>query len=247
MGLPSYSVRSSNSAGFNWPLLYLAVTLTSLGSLLLELSLTRIFSVVFYYHMAFLAISIALFGMGAGGVFSYVVASWRGNLFRNIGALSVINSGLVAVAVCTVLAQKESPGLPQFVLIYFTNALPFFVTGAILSLVISDTVGRVNRVYFFDLLGAAGGCLLLIPLLNQAGKAGGPNTTLSVAVLFAAAAAIWFNLGKSRIGRVVSVGVALAFTLLVIVNSRTGWIDVTYAKGQKLQNEKFVRWNSFSR
>jgi predicted membrane-bound spermidine synthase len=247
MGLPQSSPRSSASPGFNWPLLYLAVALTTLGTLLLELSLTRIFSVVFYYHMAFLAISIALFGMGAGGVFSYVVVGWKGNLFRKIGTLSVINCLLVTVAVCTVLAQKETPGFAAFALIYFTNALPFFITGAILSLVISDTVDRVNRVYFFDLLGAAGGCLLLIPLLNQAGKAGGPNTTLSVAVLFAAAAAIWFNLGKSRSGRVVSVGVALAFTLLVIVNTKTGWIDVRYAKGQKLQNEKFVRWNSFSR
>ena len=218
-----------------------------MGTLLLELSLTRIFSVVFYYHMAFLAISIALFGMGAGGVFSYVVAGWEGNLFRKIGTLSAINCLLVTLAVLTVLAQKETPGYTEFALVYFTNALPFFITGAILSLVISDTVERVNRVYFFDLLGAAGGCLLLIPLLNQAGKAGGPNTTLSVAVLFAAAAAIWFNLGKSRTGRVVSVGVALAFTLLVIVNTKTGWIDVRYAKGQKLENERFVRWNSFSR
>ncbi len=218
-----------------------------MGTLLLELSLTRIFSVVFYYHMAFLAISIALFGMGAGGVFSYVVAGWRGDLFRKIGVLSVINCLLVAVAVCTVLAQRSNPGFFQFAIIYFTNALPFFITGTIVSLVISDTVDRVNRVYFFDLLGAAGGCLILIPLLNQAGKAGGPNTTLSVAVLFAAAAAIWFNLGKSRTGRVVSVGVALAFTLLVIVNSKTGWIDVRYAKGQYLQSERFVRWNSFSR
>src|ERR1039457_5129028 len=204
--------------------------MTTLGTLLLELSLTRIFSVVFYYHMAFLAISIALFGMGAGGVFSYVVAAWPGNLFRKVGVLSAVNCLLVAVAVWTVLAQRETPDTAHFALIYFTNALPFFITGAIISLVISDTVERVNRVYFFDLLGAAGGCLVLIPLLNQAGKAGGPNTTLSVAVLFAAAAAVWFNLGKSRTGRLVSVGVALAFTLLVIVNSKTGWIDVRYAK-----------------
>jgi predicted membrane-bound spermidine synthase len=247
MELPSPPSRSSTAPGFNWALLYLAVALTTLGTLLLELSLTRIFSVVFYYHMAFLAISIALFGMGAGGVFSYVVAGWRGNLFCKIGTLSAVNTLLVFIAVCTILAQKESPGYTQFALIYFTNALPFFITGAILSLVISDTVEKINRVYFFDLLGAAGGCLLLIPLLNQAGKAGGPNTTLSVAVLFAAAAAIWFNLGNSRTGRVVSVGIALAFTLLVIVNTKTGWIDVRYAKGQKLENEKFVRWNSFSR
>src|ERR1700733_8473555 len=92
-------VRSSSSAGFNWPLLYIAVSLTTLGTLLLELSLTRIFSVVFYYHMAFLAISIALFGMGAGGVFSYVVGAWPGDLFRKIGTLSVINCLFVAIAI----------------------------------------------------------------------------------------------------------------------------------------------------
>jgi hypothetical protein len=242
--LPSNTPRYSSGAGFNWPLLYFAVALTTLGTLLLELSLTRIFSVVFYYHFAFLAISIALFGMGAGGVFSYVVAGWRGSLFRKVGVLSAANTLLVALAVGTVLAQKETLETWQFALIYLTNSLPFFVSGAILSLVISDTVGRVNRVYFFDLLGASAGCLVLVPLLNQTG---GPNTTLSVAVLFAAAAAIWFNLGKSRVGRLVSVGIGLAFTVLVIVNTKTGWIDVHYAKGQKLKNEKFVQWNSFSR
>ncbi len=58
----------------HWPQVYLCVFLTTLATLLLELSLTRIFSVVFFYHFAFLAISIALFGLGLGGVFSYVVA-----------------------------------------------------------------------------------------------------------------------------------------------------------------------------
>ena len=48
----------------HWPQVYLCVALTTLATLLLELSLTRIFSVVFYYHFAFLAISIALFGLG---------------------------------------------------------------------------------------------------------------------------------------------------------------------------------------
>ena len=37
-----------------------------------ELALTRIFSVTMYYHFAFLAISIALFGLSASGVFVYL-------------------------------------------------------------------------------------------------------------------------------------------------------------------------------
>ena len=72
-----------------WPQVYLCVALTTLATLLLELSLTRIFSVVFYFHFAFLAISIALFGLGAGGVFSYVVARRPGNPFAKLGVLAL--------------------------------------------------------------------------------------------------------------------------------------------------------------
>ena len=52
------------------------VLVMSFASLLLELSLTRLFSVILFYHFAFLAISIALLGLGAGGVFSYVTKQW---------------------------------------------------------------------------------------------------------------------------------------------------------------------------
>src|ERR1700757_1311837 len=48
------------------------VGLVSCASLLLELALTRLFSVVLFYHFAFLAISVALLGLGAGGVFAHL-------------------------------------------------------------------------------------------------------------------------------------------------------------------------------
>jgi hypothetical protein len=218
--------------------------LTTLATLVLELSLTRIFSVVFYYHFAFLAISIALFGLGAGGVFSYVVAGWKGDLFAKLGRLSLLNSLLVVLSVAAVLSQRETISNWQFALIYFTTSLPFVVAGAIVSLAISETIERVDRVYFYDLLGAAGGCLLLVPFLELLG---GPNTTLAVAVLFAAASALWHTLAGSVRGRVVSVGTALVLVAFVALNTKTHLLDVKYAKGQKLENEMFVKWNSFSR
>ena len=49
------------------------VALISATLLMTELALTRIFSVVMYYHFAFLAISIALFGVSASGVYVYVM------------------------------------------------------------------------------------------------------------------------------------------------------------------------------
>src|SRR5258705_1136919 len=48
------------------------VALISTTLLMIELALTRIFSVVMYYHFAFLAISIALFGVSASGVYAYL-------------------------------------------------------------------------------------------------------------------------------------------------------------------------------
>src|SRR5437764_610972 len=137
-----------------------------MATLLLELSLTRIFSVVFYYHFAFLAISIALFGLGIGGVFSYVVAAWKSPLYCRLGRLSAVNSFSVLLTLAVILGQGNHPSNWSLALVYFTTAVPFFVAGAIVSLAVSETIERINRVYFFDLLGAAGGCLLLIPLLN---------------------------------------------------------------------------------
>ena len=128
-----------------------------MATLLMELSLTRIFSVVFYYHMAFLAISIALFGLGAGGVFSYVVAGWKGSLCSKLGRLSAINSLLVLLSLTAILAQGDALTNWNLAVIYFTAALPFFVSGTIVSLAVSETMERVDRVYFYDLLGAAGG------------------------------------------------------------------------------------------
>jgi hypothetical protein len=218
--------------------------LTTLATLLLELSLTRIFSVVFYYHFAFLAISIALFGLGAGGVFSYVVSGMRGSLYQKLGITSLINAGLVLVAVGFVLTRGAEIGTVALGMIYFTTALPFLGSGIIVSLVIAETIERVDRIYFFDLLGAAGGCLALVLLLNTFG---GPNTVVAVSVLFASAAAIWFSLAGMRYGRIVSVSVGLAFTMLVIGNYRFHFMEVRYAKGEKLHQEQFTKWNSISR
>ena len=221
------------------------MALTTLATLLLELSLTRIFSVVLFYHFAFLAISIALFGLGAGGVFSYVVADRPGNVFSKLGRLSALNGLLVVFALAAVLWQREELTNMRLAILFFTTSLPFFVSGIIVSLAISEGMARVDRVYFFDLIGAAGGCLLLDPLLRAVG---GENTIIVVALLFAATAAVWHAMAGSLGGRVLSVALGLGLLGLIVGNwGSNGILKVHYAKGQKLNNEFFVKWNSFSR
>ena len=227
-----------------WSHVYLCVALTTLATLLLELSLTRIFSVVFYYHLAFLAISIAMFGLGIGGVFSYVVAGWKAPLLVKLGRISAVNSLAVVAALWVILSRGNNLGAWDYALVYFTTAVPFCFSGIIVSLAISETIERVNRVYFFDLLGAGAGCLLLIPLLDLFG---GPGTVIAAAIFFAVAAAIWHSMASSVAGRAGSVALALALVALLTFNIRHHLLDIRHAKGQTIANETFQKWNSFSR
>jgi hypothetical protein len=236
------STVESKSA--RWSQLYLGVAFTTLGTLILELALTRIFSVVFFYHFAFLAISIALFGLGVGGVFSYVIAGWRGNIYFKLGSLAVANSFAVLVSLVFLLTRTGVPGKLTLAVVYFAAALPFLFSGMVVSMAVAEGIQRVDRLYFFDLLGAAGGCLLLIPFLNYFG---GPNTVLVSAVLFAVSAAIWYNLADTQRGRVFAVLIALGFVTLIVCNFKWRPIDVHYAKGSAIPNELLVKWNSFSR
>ncbi|HWD99747.1 MAG TPA: hypothetical protein VG345_11945, partial [Bryobacteraceae bacterium] len=237
-------LQNSGSRPASWVQVYLAVALTTSATLLLELSLTRIFSVVFYYHFAFLAISIALFGLGVGGVLSYVVAGQRGALFQKLGLVSLLNAAFVLAALVVVLSRGVNVGVADLALIYFSSSLPFLGAGVITSLVIADTIERVHRVYFCDLLGAAAGCVALVILLNTFG---GENTVVAVSVLFAAAGAIWFNLSGQKLGRIASVGVGLAFALLIIANTKYHFVEVRYAKGRPIGKEQFFKWNPISR
>ncbi|MBK5293449.1 MAG: hypothetical protein JJE04_17470 [Acidobacteriia bacterium] len=235
---------AENQSATRWPLLYTGVALTTLATLVLELSLTRIFSVVFFYHFAFLAISTAMFGLGAGGVLSYVVGAERTGLFRRLGILALWNSVAAVCALLFVLTRSGEMSNLTLTLVYLISAAPFILAGATVSLAISETIERVDRVYFFDLIGAAGGCLALVPLLNYLG---GPNTVIAAGVLYVSAGAVWFTMASSTRGRMLAVVMGLALVTLTGYNAKHRLIDVRYAKDHELREESYVKWNSFSR
>src|SRR4029434_4582454 len=69
--------------------------------------------------------------------------------------------------------------------IYALAALPFFTGGGVMSVAFSRMTDRINVLYAADLIGAAGGCLALIPLLNWVGA---PGVVMMAAALSAVAA-----------------------------------------------------------
>ncbi len=158
------------------------LALTSFAALLLELALTRLFSVVLFYHFAFLAISIALLGLGAGGVFAYLLkARLAATNTRTLAAwLCMTNSVVVLVVLEIVLhvpvALRVSWGnFARLTVLYLAAAVPFFLTGLLFAVVFARETHRIPRLYGADLCGGALACLAVVPLLNWVG---GPNVVL---------------------------------------------------------------------
>ena len=225
------------------------VALVSATLLMTELALTRIFSVVMYYHFAFLAISIALFGVSASGVFAYVM---RRRLARYATDDLMAVQSLI-YAVCTIVAlfwlvrlrvgMSFSPqNLRLMLTIYALAALPFFAGGLVVTLAISRLSSQVNAVYAADLIGAAGGCLILIPLLDRLGA---PGVVLAAAALSIAAAVLFAS--PARRSLITAIGsVVLLVPVAGQMSGRAGF-DVVDTKGHQGDRILFSKWNSFSR
>src|ERR1700730_5684290 len=132
--------------------LLVGLGLTRFGALLLELALTRLFSVVLFYHFAFLAISIALLGLGAGGVFAYLfrIRLARTDTRTLAARLCIDNSILVVVALEVVLHVPVALSVTgrnflHLTALYVVAALPFFLTGLLFSVVFARETWRVSR------------------------------------------------------------------------------------------------------
>src|SRR6516165_1651275 len=117
----------------------IAVGLTSGSLLMTELALTRIFSVVMYYHFAFLAISIALFGLSASGVFAYVARRWLDRYPTDtlLGRQSLIYAIFTLVALFGLVRLRvglnySRENLVLMLTIYALAALPFFTGGLVI-------------------------------------------------------------------------------------------------------------------
>jgi spermidine synthase len=231
-------------------ILLAGLALTSFASLLLELALTRLFSVVLFYHFAFLAISIALLGLGAGGVFAYLLKSRLAQIpTRQLASrLCMANAALIVVVLEIVLRvpvalNVSGKNFLHLTVLYLAAAVPFFLTGLLFSVVFARETARIPRLYGADLCGGALACLAIVPLLNWLG---GPNAILVAGIALTAAAVIWAESHSSR--RNASL-LGLALVAITAANYSGRLIDVVYAKGMFRDPAwvEFARWNALSR
>src|SRR5438094_569298 len=224
------------------------VALSSFSALLLELALTRLFSVVLFYHFAFLAISIALLGLGAGGVFAHLRKDWLSS--RELRSIAAACAAVAAIAIPAVLeivlhtpvSLKLTGGnFLRLTAIYMASAVPFFLTGLQFSVIFARESARIPRLYGADLAGGALACVAVVPLLNWIG---GPNVILFSAVISALSALVWSPTPKIRKR---TLALTAALVTLLIANHSGSLADIVWAKGIRRTNVEFSRWNAISR
>ena len=142
------------------------ICLTSFAALLLELSLTRLFSVVLFYHFAFLAISVALLGLGAGGVLAHLqrerLLRWDP---RELGGRLCLFCAVVIFLLLQIILHTSvslhlsAASSRAMAVLYITAMIPFVFAGLLFSVVFARHPARISRLYGADLAGGALACL----------------------------------------------------------------------------------------
>jgi hypothetical protein len=146
------------------------------GLLTIEVCLTRVFSIVLWYHFGFLAVSTALLGFAGSGVWlalkphAETGAAADHPIARSagLGALAVVASLWLMTQttfdVYTIVQDRTVGVLVAFVL---WVTVPFFFLGLVISRALSAFPERVGKLYAADLIGSACGCAAAVWILAQ--------------------------------------------------------------------------------
>ena len=239
----------------NRRLLFAGIFLTALSGLVLEVSITRIFSAAIWYHFAFVAVSVALVGLGASGlVVQYGIKKLRGKWPEDLTIFSAWGITIfipITLFVMHALASQVIY-LPLFMALF---SVPFFFIGIIISAAFSAFGSVAGRLYAADLVGASAGALLVVLFLVLTG---GEGANLIVGLIAAIGATIFSSIAKNTKKLIVSF-IFVAFALsLILINHATQIFaiptDPTAHKDLPMYlrdhpGSKIVKtqWNSFSR
>ncbi|MCP5107755.1 MAG: hypothetical protein GY950_30485, partial [bacterium] len=236
----------------NTVLLYYGIFFTTLSAIIFEISLTKIFSVTLWYHFAYFVVSSALFGLGFGGIVVFIFHKrFTGDINRVLSKVVLLSAGLILVCLAVILDFNLRPTAElgnTFLKLSFTYvlcSLPFCLTGVVISLAIGRFAQNVSKLYFFDLLGSAVGCLLFLLLINYFS---GPTVVL-FAALIAVLAYVCFSAGQSpKPARLLQVVLPAAAVLLIVLNTLAPFMSVKYTKSYAARKDMiYEKWSPMAR
>lgn len=196
--------------------IFAGVFLISFSTLMLEIGMTRIFSVLFEYHYAFLAVSLSILGLGAGGIVFHV--KLKRSRYEDI-SLEVTGQCFGLAVLLMIIFIVYVKGLN---IIYFTALfafIPFLFSGIFLSASFERLAQQSGKLYAADLTGAAIGSFLIVFTL----KLGGIAVAL-LSGLMASLISVFFLGSRERKRKIfLSTGLlSTALLILLILNLQFG-------------------------
>jgi len=210
--------NEKNSVGLR---LFVGVGLTSLAALMLQVALTRLFSVALWHHFAFMVVSIAFLGYGASGTFLMMVPRIKTLPLRSTLACLALGFSMATLAAywCSNVIPFDPARIiwDRYQWIYLLGyygvlAVPFFFAGLILALVYTCHAKAVNRLYACDLVGAGLGCIGLFLIYAFAGEAG----TVFLVCLLSGLASLVFSANGWKVNLVRAPWMLILCVLLIV-------------------------------
>ena len=236
----------------------IAVGMATFSTIAAELVLTRIFSVTLYYHFAFLVISLALLGLAIAGVFVYLLprvfrpelAPVQAGACMVLAAVSLVGTLLVALHNPIELRRWDTQ-IGTLALIYFTSALPFVFSGFAVTISISAAGAAIGRIYAYDLIGAAIGCLFVVPAIERLHAPGAILACAALAaasgIVYAGAAALSHRRARAGLAAAAAiVSAALLFLALTEAGAHRFGLARNPSKFLGRRQVLFEKWNAFS-
>lgn len=235
---------------------YLAVFLVSLGTLMNEILLTRIFSVTMWYHFAFMVVSIAMFGLTFGAVAIYLFPQYFTQEATKVH-LSGFSLAYALTLIGCFLIHLRFPASGDFSLsgvfivglTYLVISIPFILGGIVITLAVTRFPSQLGKVYAADLCGAALGCLALIQSLELTD---GTTAVFFCAFFIALAAALFADEAERphlRLGGLLTALCLLGFIAAnkVAISEQQSLLPIRYAKGEWELPAIYEKWNTYSR
>src|SRR5258705_4799657 len=132
----------------------------SMGLLMLELSFARTLSVALLSHYAFVAISLAMFGLGLAGLVVYLRPERFGpstvdaQLATALGRFGLWAAlGITLFLRIHVVQAPTLAGVMSLGLAYLVLAVPFFFAGLCITIVFTHFSSAIGKLYAADLIG----------------------------------------------------------------------------------------------
>ncbi|HEX4277251.1 MAG TPA: hypothetical protein VHZ74_17965 [Bryobacteraceae bacterium] len=148
---------------------YVLVACTAAASLGLELIQTRILSFLYYNHVVYLTVTIALLGFGISGVLVSLFASRNAHPDRMIALLSacfaVSSFGGLGVVSRIPEYLPQASTTTKLILSYLVMTTPFLFAGGVLGWIFMRRAKSIGRLYATDLACSSGAVMAFLLLL----------------------------------------------------------------------------------